>query len=216
MQRAGRSFQDRLLAKGFGALLAAINHFPNQRGPADVAHALARYGSLAGASFGLSHLVAAPEVGWWKTLRKATGWSQRGKGSLEDVVIQVRAAAETALTDAGWRALDEVIDRDKQAFLTLVVPMRRQDRRWRPLVAEIEHWLDNQHPHVTALWTIGNGTPLPDLAAVSPYWIQATLFAPLPDTPRAIQTILDRPSLLRRVTPSAIVSPNGALAPSHV
>lgn len=202
--RFGRSYQDRLVAHGLAGLMAGVWHFSNQRSPADAVHALSRYAALVGQSFGVKPLLPSPEVGWWKPVRQAFGWSQRGQGSLEDVVIQTTAAARDALTDPAWRAIDEPIHPHKQAFLVLIVPLRRSDRRWRPLVANVELWLEHEHRHVTPIWVSGNGVPHPELAITSPYWVQASLFYPLPDITRPVQRILDHPTLMRRHAKGAV------------
>jgi hypothetical protein len=197
VRRYGRSFQDDLVATGLGSLMAAINHFPNQRGPADVAHALGHYCALVGLGFGIRPVIANPEVWWYRPLRNRFGWAPRGGGNRDDLIIQVTSAIECAIQDPDWHALDEDVDPNKQAFVAITVPLRRRDARWRPLVAETELWLNNQHPYITPLWVSGSGVADPQLATTTPYWVQATLFYALPDLPRPIRAILHGPTAFR-------------------
>ncbi len=199
VSRHGRPYQDRLTATGLAGMMAGIWHFPNQRGPSDIVHALGRYGALAGVSFGVRHLLATPEVGWYRPLRQALGWPAKGTGNTEDATIQTIAAIEEAITDPRWRAIDEEPDPHRQAFVILTIPFKRGDlTKWRRLVADVELWLTNQHPNVTPVWVSGQGVPPDDLAPTSPYWLQASLLYPVSDRPRTLQRILDGDSLQRR------------------
>ncbi len=197
--RDGRAYQDRLAAKGFAAMMAGIWHFPNQRGPSDIVHALAHYGAMHGMSFGVRHLLATPEIGWYRPFRQLLGSPPKGLGSAEDATIQTIAAIEQAVTDPSQRAIDEEPDPHKQAFVILTVPVGRRDlAKWRRLVTDVELWLTNRYPYITAVWASGQGAAPEDLAATSAYWVQASLLYPLPDRPRTLQRILDSDSLQRR------------------
>jgi hypothetical protein len=194
----GRTFQDALVARSLAALMAAVWHFPNQRSAADATHALARYCSLIGLAFGLRPLVAHPEITWWPLVRRPLQWEAKGHGSLDDVIAQAKAAVTDALTDTAWRSVEEPIHPQKQAFVTICVPLKAGDRRWRDLAPAVELWLEQTYPYVTPLWIVGNGVARPDLTRVSSYWVLATLFYPMTDLPQAVQRILEQPSLLRR------------------
>lgn len=199
VRRYGRPFQDRLVAKAWATAMAAIWHFPNQRGPADVVHALGRTTALVGLSFGVRHLLPTPKVGWYDPIGRLVGGGARGKGNLQDAIIQTREAAKDALARPEWRAIDEEINPNRQAFLAITIPVNRRDlARWRPLVAQVEHWLSNQYPFVTPLWAFGPGTPRPDLVDHSPYWVQCSLFYPIPDVPNPVAQIVASPSRERQ------------------
>jgi hypothetical protein len=201
VQRFGRPYQDTLVAKGLAGVMSAIWQWPNQRGPADVAHALGAYGAVTGMGFGVRHLLPGAETYWWGPVRRFFGLSARGTGDIDDIVIQVIQAASDALEDANWRAIDEDPDFDKQGFMVLTVPVKQPDaKKWGPLVTEVECWFDEHYRNVNVLWVSGNGAPHPDLAHISPYWLQASFFYPMPDKPRPIQGIIESPSMVRRVS----------------
>lgn len=191
----GRGFQDKLVTKGIASMMASIWQFQNMRSPADVTHALGRFCAQFGFSFGLRSVAPDPELSWYRPIRQIFGWQAKGSGNVEDIAIQTIDAAKDALTNPAWRAIDEEIDENKQAFLVFTVPTRTG---WQSLIPEVERWLSNNYPFVTALWARGPGTPHPHMASALPYWVQATLLFPLPDRPRAIQKIVEAPTMLRR------------------
>jgi hypothetical protein len=197
VMRYGRPFQDQLIARALVSLLGGILVFANQRGPADAVMAMARYEKQIGLSFGLRYTLADPQSLAWRVPSKLFGLGSRGKGRLDDFIAQTIAAIEDAIHDPQWRAIDEDISPDKQAFVTLIEPIRSSDFRQSALFTAVEEWLSRHHPWITAIWVPGPGTPHPELAHRSPYRIQASLFYPLRPIPRAVQRIRDQVAAAR-------------------
>lgn len=197
VRRYGRPFQDQLVAMALASLMAGIWHFPNQRGPADVARALGRYCGRVGLSFGIRHLLPGQEYPGWGHARRIFGWPARGRGTQSDFVIQTIGACQDAIANPDWRALDEDYNGAKPAFMTITTPIQPRDRRRPAYFAAVEDWLTSNHPNVTVIWVSGNGVPVPGLSTVSPYWVLSSLFYPMGDIPRAVQAILDSPCLTR-------------------
>ncbi len=194
--RFGLQKQDQFFSKGLVTLMAAQPHFRKQRGFGDIAHALGLYGAWVGAAFASRNLVGGTEVPWWVPVRKAFGYSERGTGDLGDILIAAKEAALEVLTDPQAQAIEEPISPKKQAFLAFTVPLKLNDSRWQPLSAEIKHWLTREFPWVTPVFASGSGTPDPRFT--SHYWLQASLFFPMPDIPRVVQQILSNQPLVRR------------------
>lgn len=185
----GLTQQGRYLARGLATLFAAIAHFPNQRSIADVVHAFQRISPWFGVACASANVTAAKPVRWWGPLRNGLGLPQRARGSLDDLVIAVRTTTEATLSDPTRQLIAEPIDLNRQAFLALTIPLKRQDPRWLELAPLVKEWLAREYPTVTPLFSSGNGVA--DRRFEAPYWVQASLFFPLQARPQAIQEIIN-------------------------
>ena len=203
-RRFGLAHQDQCMALALASLKAAQVHFPRQRGLADIVHALGQYSAYTGVAVAARNVVVTREVRGWHTLRRPFGWPPRGFVSLDDVLTACRQAVHATLTDPLTQTIAEPIDERKLAVLTLTVPFKLSDSRWTTLAATLKDELIRTHPTVTVVFAAGNGVPDPRYH--SPYWVQASLFYPLPEPPTVIQEIMAATPMVRRVGPPA---PNG-------
>ena len=212
-RRFGLAHQDACLAMALATILAAQIHFPRQRGFADIVHGLGRYSAFTGVAVSSRNIVVGREVRGWKTLRRSFGLPQRGFASLENVLIACQQAAQDTLSDPLTQLIEESIDARKLAILALTVPLKLADTRWTALAATIKDELTRSHPNITVVFAAGNGVPDPRYQ--SPYWVQASLFYPLPELPSVIQGILNAEPMLRRSTTTPATSNGHRPADDH-
>lgn len=112
------------------------------------------------------------------------------------VISMARSAVTDVITNPATGSIAETIDLDRQSFLALTIPLKRQDPRLGQLAPSIKEWLARDYPTITPLLASGNSVA--DRRYRSAYWVQASLFFPLPDIPRLIQELLDSRPLTRR------------------
>jgi hypothetical protein len=210
--RFGLETQDQFDAIAMASLIAAQGHFLKSASLAEVARALGDYGAFVGMAFASRTLAVSKEVAWWRPIRERFGgFPRRGTGDIDNVVNEAQQATMTAMTDPKARAIDERIDIErKSCFIVYTVPVPVADEKlWLLFSNRMRTWLANRYPTATPVFASGCGAADPRYAGS--YWLQASVFFPMPDVPAPVSAILARAegAKRRRLRGQPVTSTNG-------